>query len=134
MPERGPRASAAEIVLLVALVAWGIFPVVLLLAHAGQLHARFTGADGLIGADGVLGADQLQYLAWARDAAHHVLSSDLFSLEPSGHVYLEPLFTITGGLYRSSRLQTVLWHDLKAGSRALRKLLRHGRNYSTLML
>lgn len=119
MPERGPRASAAEIVLLVALVAWGMFPVVLLLAHAGQLNARFTGADGLIGADGVLGADQLQYLAWARDAAHHVLSSDLFSLEPSGHVYLEPLFTITGGLYRlglSLPLAYLIWKPIAAGA------------------
>jgi hypothetical protein len=117
MPERGPRASAAEIVLLVALVAWGVFPIVLLLVHAGQLHARFTGADGLIGADGVLGADQLQYLAWARDAGHHVLASDLFSLEPSGHVYLEPLFTITGGLWRlglSLPLAYLVWKPIAA--------------------
>jgi hypothetical protein len=100
MPELGPRASRAEIVLLGALAAWGLVPLALLLIHAGDLHARFTGADGLIGADGVLGADQLQYLAWARDASAHGLASDLFALAPSGHVYLEPLFTITGALYR----------------------------------
>lgn len=100
MRELGPRASRAEIVLLGALAAWGLFPLALLLIHASALHARFTGADGLIGADGVLGADQLQYLAWARDAGAHGLASDLFNLAPSAHVYLEPLFTITGGLYR----------------------------------
>jgi len=71
MSDRGPRVSRAEIVLLVALGAWGLFPLVLLLVHAAALHARFTGADGLIGADGVLGADQLQYLAWTRDASAH---------------------------------------------------------------
>ena len=113
MPERGPRASPAEILLLAALVAWGAFPIVLLLTHAAQLHARFTGADGLIGADGVLGADQLQYLAWARDAsAHGGLASDLFTLSPSGHVYLEPLFAITGALFRaglSLPLAYLLW-------------------------
>lgn len=113
MPERGPRASRAEIVLLVALAAWGLFPIVLLLAHAAQLHAQFTGADGLIGADGVLGADQLQYLAWARDAAvHGGLASDLFTFAPSDHVYLEPLFAITGWLYRlglSLPLAYLLW-------------------------
>jgi hypothetical protein len=117
MPERGPRASRTEVVLLVALVIWGLFPVVLLLAHAAHLHARFTGADGLIGADGVLGADQLQYLAWARDAGHHFLASDLFSLEPSGHVYLEPLFTITGGLSRlglSLPLAYLVWKPIAA--------------------
>ena len=113
--ETGPRASRAEIVLLVALAAWGFFPLVLLLLHAGQLHARFTGADGLIGADGVLGADQLQYLAWARDAGGHGLAADLFSLAPSGHVYLQPLFTITGLLWRlglSLPLAYLLWKPL----------------------
>ena len=95
-----PRVTGIEKALLAALAAWGLFPLVLLLVHAGQAHAHFTGADGLIGADGVLGADQLQYLAWARDAGAHGLASDLFSLAPSGHVYLEPIFTIVGGLHR----------------------------------
>jgi len=97
---------------LAALAAWGLFPLVLLLAHAVHAHARFTGADGLIGADGVLGADQLQYLAWARDAGSHGLASDLFSLAPSGHVYLQPLFEITGALWRlglSLPLAYLLW-------------------------
>lgn len=113
MPSGVPRASRAEIVLLVALAAWGLFPLVLLLAHAAALHAQFTGADGLIGADGVLGADQLQYLAWARDAsAHGGLASDLFTLAPSGHVYLQPLFAITGALLHlglSLPLAYLLW-------------------------
>jgi hypothetical protein len=113
MPQRGPRVSAAETVLLAGLAAWALFPLVLLLVHAGQLHARFTGADGLIGADGVLGADQLQYLAWARDAAAHGgLASDLFSFSQGGHVYLQPLFAITGALYRlglSLPLAYLLW-------------------------
>jgi hypothetical protein len=115
MPESGPRASRAEIVLLVALASWALFPLVLLLVHAAQTHTTFTGADGLIGADGVLGADQLQYLAWARDAGAHVLASDLFTLTPSGHVYLEPLFTITGALWRlglSLQLAYLVWKPL----------------------
>jgi hypothetical protein len=113
MPSGVPRASRAEIVLLAALAAWGLFPLVLLLARAAALHAQFTGADGLIGADGVLGADQLQYLAWARDAsAHGGLASDLFTLAPSGHVYLQPLFAITGALLHlglSLPLAYLLW-------------------------
>jgi hypothetical protein len=100
MAQSVPRVTGIEKALLAALAAWGLFPLVLLLVHAGQAHAHFTGADGLIGADGVLGADQLQYLAWARDASAHGLASDLFSLAPSGHVYLEPIFTIVGGLHR----------------------------------
>ncbi len=113
MPQRGPRVSPVETVLLAGLAAWALFPLVLLIVHAGQLHARFTGADGLIGADGVLGADQLQYLAWARDAsAHGGLASDLFSFSQGGHVYLQPLFAITGALYRlglSLPLAYLLW-------------------------
>lgn len=97
--DRGPRATGAEIVLLVALAAWALFPLVLLARHAADAHARFTGADGLIGADGVLGGDQLQYLAWARDAGGHGgLISDLFTLAPNRHVYLQPLFSVSGAL------------------------------------
>ena len=112
MHDSGPRASALWVTLVVALGAWAAFPLVLLLVHASQTHTTFTGVDGLIGADGVLGADQLQYLAWARDAGSHVLASDLFSFSPSGHVYLEPLFTITGLLWKlglSLPLAYLLW-------------------------
>ena len=113
MPHRGPRFSPVEGALLAALAVWALFPLVLLLVHADHLHAQFTGADGLIGADGVLGADQLQYLAWARDASGHGgLASDLFSFSQGGHVYLQPMFAITGGLYRlgvSLPLAYLLW-------------------------
>jgi hypothetical protein len=116
MPQRGPRISPVEVALLAALAVWALFPVALLLIHAGQLHARYTGADGLIGADGVLGADQLQYLAWARDAAAHGgLASDLFSFSQGDHVYLQPLFAITAGLYRlglSLPLAYLLWKPI----------------------
>jgi hypothetical protein len=115
MPPSGPRASRAEIGLLAALAVWAAFPIVLLLVHASQTHSTITGADGLIGANGVLGADQLQYLAWARDAGTHGLASDLFTFEPNGHVYLEPLFTITGALWRiglSMQLAYLVWKPL----------------------
>jgi hypothetical protein len=95
MARRVPPAVAAAAVL--TLAAWAFFPVVLLAAHAGAIHAGWTGADGLIGADGVLGADQLQYLAWGRSVAEHGLASDLFTLGRSGHVYLEPASGIAGG-------------------------------------
>lgn len=114
--ETVPRVSVAEIAVGVALACWAAFPLVLLLLHAAALHARFTGADGLIGADGVLGADQLQYLAWIRDASTHGgLASDLFTLGPSGHVYLEPLFALSAALYRlgaSLPLSYLLWKPL----------------------
>src|SRR5579875_2316338 len=91
-------ASLAELALGLVLLCWAMFPLALLVAHASAIHATWTGADGLIGADGVLGADQLQYLAWARGIALHGLASDLFTLGPAGHVYLEPASGIAGGL------------------------------------
>ena len=126
MAQSVPRVSGIEKALLAALAAWGLFPLALLLIHAGQAHARFTGADGLIGADGVLGADQLQYLAWARDASAHGLASDLFSLAPSGHVYLEPIFTIIGGLHRIG-LSLTLAYQLFKPVAIVALLRRHGR-------
>jgi hypothetical protein len=115
MRARGPRTAPAELALFAALAAWGLFPVALLLVRASVLHARFTGADGLIGADGVLGADQLQYLAWIRDASAHGLVSDLFTLAPSANVYLQPLFAISGALVRagmSVQLAYLVWKPL----------------------
>jgi hypothetical protein len=115
MRARGPSATGAEILLLAVLALWAAFPIALLLAYASHFHASFTGADGLIGADGVLGADQLQYLSWIRDAGSHGLASDLFSLTPSGHVYLEPLFTISGLLWHlglSLQLSYLIWKPI----------------------
>jgi hypothetical protein len=117
MRHSGARPSGAEGALLLALTAWGVFPLVLLVIHALGAHERLTGADGLIGADGVLGADQLQYLAWARDAGTHVLASNLFAIGPSAHVYLEPLFLITGLLARIGvpvQIAYLLWKPIAA--------------------
>jgi hypothetical protein len=100
MSHATPRVTRGELALLAALVCWGLFPLVLLLIHAADTHTRLTGADGLIGADGELGGDQLQYLAWVRDASAHGLAADLFRLTDIRRVYLQPLFTISGGLYR----------------------------------
>lgn len=50
------------------------------------------------GIDGEFPVDQMQFLAWIQDASHHVLTSDLFVLRPTGHVYLQPMFALSGGL------------------------------------
>jgi hypothetical protein len=50
------------------------------------------------GTDGVFVVDQMQYLAWIRDASHHVLISNLFMLAHSPADFFEPLFAISGGV------------------------------------
>jgi hypothetical protein len=50
------------------------------------------------GTDGIFPPDQLQYMAWVRDASHHLLVSDMYVLRPTPHDYLEPLVALAGGL------------------------------------
>lgn len=50
------------------------------------------------GSLGMFPSDQLQYMAWVRDASHHLLVSDLYVLHPTPHDYLEPLVALAGGL------------------------------------
>jgi hypothetical protein len=107
------RVTRGELAVLAALVAWTLFPLVLLLVHASSQHARLTGADGLIGANGELGGDQLQYLAWIRDSSAHGLAADLFRLTDIRRVYLQPLFAISGGLYRLGLTLSVAYWAFK---------------------
>ncbi len=57
-------------------------------------------AHGLVwtGTDGVYLVDQMQYLAWIREAAHHVLASNLFVLRPTPADYFQPAVVISGAL------------------------------------
>src|SRR5690348_15915181 len=50
------------------------------------------------GTDGVYIVDQMQYLAWIRDASHHVLSSNLFVLRATPHDYFQPAVVISGAI------------------------------------
>jgi hypothetical protein len=85
----------AQNALLAGLFVWGLAPIVLMIVHVVAAGGSLTGADGIVA------GDQLQYLAWARDAGTHVLSSNLFELVPSAHVYAQPLFTASGLLWRA---------------------------------
>ena len=50
------------------------------------------------GTDGIYIVDQMQYLAWIRDAANHVLASNLFVLRTTPHDYFQPAVLISGGI------------------------------------
>ena len=56
--------------------------------------------DGAVwtGTDGLYIVDQMQYLAWIRDASHHVLVSNLFVLRDTPADYFQPAVVISGGL------------------------------------
>lgn len=104
-----PGASPASAASAGAGRAWfGLDPfewlVLLVLAAVSMwvvaLNLWLAAEHGLVwtGIDGEFPVDQMQYLAWVRDASHHVLASDLFMLPASSHDYLQPMLAISGGL------------------------------------
>jgi hypothetical protein len=70
--------------------------------------------DGAVwtGTDGVYIVDQMQYLAWIKDASHHVLASNLFVLRDTPADYFQPAVVISGGLTAlglAPSLSLLLW-------------------------
>src|SRR5437867_3865536 len=98
----------------IALVASSIGPIIVLVVRARINHGTWTGAFAPFGGD-----DQLRYLAWIRDAGAHGLIANPFGGDPSGHVYLNPLFLFSGIATRigaSSQLAYVLWLPVAVGA------------------
>jgi len=97
---------------LAALALWGAAPIVYLLVRAANLHESLTGGEGLFA------ADQLQYMAWIRSAGEHGLIADGFDLLSGGHVFLHPMFVLSGLLWRAGlpiALSFLLWLPVAVG-------------------
>jgi hypothetical protein len=60
------------------------------------LAALLTKGRPLSGADGLLASDQLQYFAWIRESANHVLIGNPFDLARGDRVFFHPGFFISG--------------------------------------
>jgi len=85
------RIDAFDAAVLVALALLSCWFLAVLLWRAGPDRV-WTGTDGL------LPGDQQQYLAWIRLAAHQVLISNPYRLEPSAASFLHPGLVVSGGL------------------------------------
>ena len=97
--------SRCELVVLVFLCLWAVAPVVYLVAMSGG--RVLDGGDGMFGS-----TDMLQYLAWIRDSAGHVVASNLFQIEPNPHRFLHPMFLVSAALVRLGlpvQLSYLLW-------------------------
>jgi hypothetical protein len=93
---------------LAALAIWALVPFTLLIGH----HGVFNGSDGL------QVADHLQHMAFIRDAGEHVLISSRFDLAPDPHVFLHPVFLLSGMLWRlglSVQLAFLVWLPVAVG-------------------
>jgi hypothetical protein len=88
-----PRLTRPEAALLAVFTA-ASFSVFAANAMDAALHNRV-----FLGADGSYAPDQLQYLAWSTDAAHHGLSANLYAFGLGGHVFLHPVWLLTGLLH-----------------------------------
>lgn len=106
-PRWWSRLTAGERVLLAALAVASLSVFLPSLVDAALTDRVF------IGADGAFPADQLQYLAWATDAGRHGLIGDLFAFHLGAHVFLHPVWFVTGWLHVhvgfSYPLILVLW-------------------------
>lgn len=79
-----------ELVVVAALAVWSAIPFIALFQARGSAGGVFTGA---VGSDAY---NQFQYEAWIRDAGNHVLSSNLFGMEPAHHDFLQPMYLLSG--------------------------------------
>jgi hypothetical protein len=90
-PRRG-GLDRFELSVLGAFAAVSVFVLVLDLWRVVFEGAVWTGTDG------VYIVDQMQYLAWIREASHHLLVSNLFVLRDTPADYFQPAVVISGGL------------------------------------
>ncbi len=97
------RAHAA---IFAVLAIWAFAPLVATVIHVAVHGGVLTGPYG---SDFF---DQFQYMAWIRDEGEHLLASNLWVIGPSPHDYLQPMYAISGLLWRlglSIQLAYLVW-------------------------
>ncbi len=89
-----------------------------MLAVAPLLALATKGRD-LSGADGFLATDQMQYLAWIRESADHLLIGNPWDLATGERRFFHPIFVISGALNRlfglSIPLSYLIWEPVAIG-------------------
>ena len=106
------RFDRFELGLLAALAALSVWVLALDLWQVVVHGREWTGTDGFF----VI--DQLQYVAWIRDASHHVLSANLFVLRPTPADYFQPAIAISGAISALGVppwLSLLLWKPVAVG-------------------
>ncbi|HSO98711.1 MAG TPA: hypothetical protein VLP43_07145 [Solirubrobacteraceae bacterium] len=89
-----------------ALTIWAFAPLAATVAYVAINGGILTGTNG---ADLF---DQFQYLAWIRDEGSHLLASNLWVIGGTPHDYVEPMYLISGLLWRlglSVQVAYLIW-------------------------
>src|SRR5205807_436013 len=81
-----------ELCVLFAFAAFSVWVLALDLWQVAINGREWTGTDG------IYVVDQMQYVAWIREASHHLLASNLWVLRPTPADYFQPGIVISGGL------------------------------------
>ena len=89
---RRRRVDRFELSVLGAFAAVSVFVLAIDLWRVAFNGAVWTGTDG------VYIVDQMQYLSWIKSASQHVLTSNLFVVQPTAADYFQPAITISAGL------------------------------------
>jgi hypothetical protein len=108
-----PALDGFDLAVLVAFAGLSVWVLWLAIAQATAHGLAWTGTDGI----GV--QDQMQYVAWIRDASQHGLASNLFTLTPSPHDYLQPLVEISAliaALGVAPWVTLLLWKPVAVGA------------------
>ncbi len=135
---RGGELIRSQSVILAALAVWAFAPLAAAVIHVEQHGGVLTGTNG---ADFF---DQFQYLAWTRDAGSHFLASNMWVIGHTPHDYLQPMYLISGLLWRlgvSIQLAYLVWKPvavlvlfLGAAAYVRRVLPRRGQQAAALVL
>ncbi len=89
-----------------ALTIWTFAPLVTIAVYVAINGGILTGPNG------VDFFDQFQYLAWIRDEGSHLLASDLWVIGGTPHDYVQPMYLVSGVLWRlglSLQLAYLIW-------------------------
>ena len=101
-----------EWALLATVALWSLLPLAMLFLAAPGGQAVADGRGAFTGSDGLQLPDHMQYLAWIRDAGEHVLFANRFDVVADPHLFLHPMFALSGLAWRlgaSLQLSYLLW-------------------------
>ena len=126
--QRAPRSRTASFAARIGLEPLELAALVVLAGTSlAVLVPLLTRGRPLSGSDGLFPADQLQYFAWIRESAHHVLIGNRFDLAPGSRPFFHPGFFLSGLLHdvtgASIPLSYQLWKPLAVGITFLGSLL-----------
>lgn len=87
------------------LLAWSVIPLALLIVQVIRDGGVLSGSDGILA-----GSDQQLYLTWIRDSGTDGLISNEYRLGDSDGVFLHPMYSLSGLLWRLGMpLEPALW-------------------------